>query len=69
MCKDVLFDLEAAKSIIQPRRLNRKRLLSLTCKVDLMKDDKKSAEVAKGSDVHVESKGVNMFPQIDVSLK
>ncbi len=34
-----------------------------------MKDDKKSAEVAKGSDVHVESKGVNMFPQIDVSLK
>jgi hypothetical protein len=69
MCKDVPFDLEPTKSIIQPRRLNRKGLLSSIHQIDLMKNDKKSTEVAKGSDVNVESKGVNMLTQIDVSLK
>ncbi len=69
MCKDVPFDLERAKSIIQPRRLNRKGLLSSTHQVDLMKNDKKSSEITKGSDVHVESKRVNMLTQIDVWLK
>jgi hypothetical protein len=69
MCKDVPFDLELAKLIIQLKKLNGKGLLQLTRQVDLMKDDKKSIEVAKGSDVHVEPKGADMLMHIDVSLK
>jgi hypothetical protein len=34
-----------------------------------MKDDKKSIETTKGSDVHVKPKGANMLMHIDVSLK
>jgi hypothetical protein len=54
MCKDVLFDLEPTKSISQLRGLNREELLQSMHQVDLMKDDKKSIEVAKEVDVHVE---------------
>jgi hypothetical protein len=61
MCKDVPFDLELAKSITQLRRLNKKGILQSTHQVDLMKDDRMSVEVAKGSDVHVEPKGVDML--------
>jgi hypothetical protein len=38
--------------------LNEEGLLQLTCQVDLMKDDRRLAKVAKGSDVHLELKGV-----------
>jgi hypothetical protein len=34
-----------------------------------MKDDRKLIEVAKGSDVHVKPKGIDMLTQKDVSLK
>jgi hypothetical protein len=34
-----------------------------------MKDDKKLAEVVKGSDVHVKPKGANMLRQRHLSLK
>jgi hypothetical protein len=34
-----------------------------------MKDDKKLAKIAKGSDVHFEPKGVDMLTQKDVLLK
>ncbi len=44
-------------------------MLQSTHQVDLMKDGKRLVEVAKGNDVHVESKGVDMLVQIDVSLK
>jgi hypothetical protein len=53
MCKDVPFDLESTKSIIQPRRLNRKELLHSMCQINLMKDDKRSIEVVEEGDVHV----------------
>jgi len=69
MCKDVPFDLELAKSIIQPKRLNRKGLLQSTHQVDLMKYDKKLVEVVKRSDVHFKPKGANMLTQRDVLLK
>jgi hypothetical protein len=54
MCKDVPFDLELAKSIVQLRGLNKKELIQLMRQTDLMKDDKRSVEVAKEVDVHVE---------------
>ncbi len=66
ICKDVPFDLEPTKSIIEPRRLNKEGLLQSTCQVDLMKDDKRLAKVTKGSDVHVEPKGTNLLMQINV---
>ncbi len=69
MCKDIPFDLELTKSIAQPKGLNREGLLQLTCQVDLVKDDRKSTKVTKGSDVHVKRKEANMLTQIDVSLK
>jgi uncharacterized protein YjhX (UPF0386 family) len=69
MCKDIPFDLELTQSIAQPKRLNGEGLLQLTCQVDLVKDDTKSAKVAKGNDVHVKPKKVDMLMQKDVSLK
>ncbi len=69
MCMDVPFDLISAKLITQPTRSNGEGLLQLTRQVDLMKDGKRSIEVAKGSDVHVKSKGAYMLTQRDVSLK
>ncbi len=69
MCKDVPFDLKLSKSNAQPKGLNEKGLLQFTHQVNLMKDDKKLAKVAKGNDVHVEPKGTNMLTQRDVSLK
>jgi hypothetical protein len=69
MCKNVPFDLEPAKSIIQPKRLNGKGLLQSTCQINLMKDDKKLAEITKRSDVHFEPKGADMLTQRDVLLK
>ncbi len=53
MCMDVPLDLGLTKSITQLKGLNEKNNLWLTWRVDLMKDDKRSPEVAKESDVHV----------------
>jgi len=69
MCMDVPFDLKLAKLITQSTMSNGKGLLQLTHQVDLMKDDKRSVEVTKGSDVHVKPKGAYMLTQRDVSLK
>jgi hypothetical protein len=69
MCRDVSFDLELAKSITQLRRLNREELLQLIHQIDLMKDYKRSIEVTKEGDVHVERTRVDMLTQRDVSLK
>jgi len=55
MCKDVPFDLEPAKSIGQLKGLNKEELLQLMHQVNLMKDDKRSIEMAKEVDVNVES--------------
>ncbi len=66
---DVFFNLKLAKLIIQLIGLNEQGLLQSTHQVDLMKNGKRLVEVAKGNDVHVESKGVDMLVQIDVSLK
>jgi hypothetical protein len=54
MCRDLSFDLELAKSIIQLRGLNIKELLQSMRQVNLMKDDKRLAKVVKEVDVHVE---------------
>jgi hypothetical protein len=69
MRMDVSFDLKSAKLVIQLIGLNGEGLLQLTCQIDLIKDDRRSTKVAKGSDVHVEPKGANMLMQRDVSLK
>ncbi len=69
MCMDVPFDLGLAKSITQLRGLNEKELLQLMHQVDLMKDDKRSIEMAKEGDVHVKSTRADMLMQRDVSLK
>jgi hypothetical protein len=69
MCRDVSFDLESAKSIIQLRRLNREELLQLMHQIDLMKDDKRPTEVTKEGDVHVKPTRADMLTQRDVSLK
>jgi hypothetical protein len=69
MCMDVPFGLESAKSIIQLKRLNRKKLLQSMRQTDLMKDDKRLIEVAKEGDVHVKPTRVDMLTQRDVSLK
>jgi hypothetical protein len=62
ICMDIPFDLKPAK-------LNEEGLLQSTCQIDLMKDAKRSARVAKGSDVHVKPKGAYMLMQKNVSLK
>jgi hypothetical protein len=49
-----LFDLEPAKSITQLKGLNKEELLQLMHQINLMKDDKRSIEVIKEGDVHVE---------------
>jgi len=41
----------------------------VTCQINLMKDDRRLAEITKGSDVHVKLKGVDMLTQRDVLLK
>jgi hypothetical protein len=69
MCMDVPFDLESTKSITQPKGLNEEELLQSIHQINLMKDDKRSAEVAKEGDVHVKPTGVDMLTQRDVSLK
>jgi hypothetical protein len=48
--------------------LNEKGLLQSTRQVDFMKDDKKLAQVARGSDVHVKPKGTDMLTQRDMLL-
>ncbi len=69
VCKDVPFDLKLAKTITQPRRLNKEELLWLIHQIDLMKDRKWSTKVAKEGDVHVELIGADMLMQRNVSLK
>ncbi len=54
MCMDVLLDLGCAKSIIQPRGLNKEAILQSTRQVHLTKDDNRSTKMAKENDVHVE---------------
>ncbi len=60
MCMDALFYLKLAKLIFQLIGLNRKGLLQSTCQVNLM-DGRRSTEVAKGNDVHVKPKGIDML--------
>ncbi len=61
MCMDVPFDLKSAKLIPQLIGLNKEGLLQLTHQIDLMKDAERSIEIAKGSDVHVKPKRVDML--------
>jgi precorrin-2 methylase len=69
MCMDVPYHLKLAKLITQPTRLNAEGLLQSTHQVILMKDGKRSTEVAKVNDVHVKPKGACMLTQRDVSSK
>ncbi len=69
ICMDVPFDLEPIKSIIQPRGLNGEELLQSMHQVNLMKDDKRSTEMAEEGDVHVELTRADMLTQRDVSFK